>query len=58
MPPKRDQRRVRAEVERDLANNAELRANAQQIVATIREQRPSNTHQVYDPKQREFKVLL
>ena len=56
MPPKRDQRRAR--VERDIVNNAELRANAQEILTTIRQERPENTHQVYDPKQREFKVLI
>ena len=53
--PKRDQqRRERADI--TITNNAELRANAQQILETIREQRPENTHQVYDPKQKEFKV--
>jgi hypothetical protein len=56
MAPKRDQRRAR--IERDVANNAQLRANAQQVLSTIRQQRPDNTHRAYEPKQREFKVLL
>lgn len=55
MPPKRDQRRAR--VERDIVNNAELRANAQQILAVIREERPVNTNQSYDPKQEELKAF-
>ncbi|KAF2265162.1 hypothetical protein CC78DRAFT_579568 [Lojkania enalia] len=32
-----------------------LRTNTQHVLATIRQQRPQNTHQVYNPKQREFK---
>jgi hypothetical protein len=56
MPPKRDLRRAR--VERDIINGAELRANAQQVLTTVQQERPENTHQVYDLKQKEFKVLL
>ncbi|KAF1974377.1 hypothetical protein BU23DRAFT_115896 [Bimuria novae-zelandiae CBS 107.79] len=59
MPPKRNLRRARVErvesIERDVINNAELQANAQQLVAMLREQRPENTNQVYLPKQAEFK---
>ena len=49
---------TRARVELDITNNAELRANVQQVLATIRQQRPENTTQVYDPKQKEFKVAI
>jgi len=38
------------------ANNAELRANAHDVLATIRTSRPKNTSRAYEPKQREFKV--
>ena len=44
----------RAEI--NAANNAELRASAQDVVSTIRTFRPKNTSRNYDPKQREFKV--
>jgi len=44
----------RAEI--NAANNAELRANAQDILATIQTSRPKNTSRAYEPKQREFKV--
>jgi hypothetical protein len=44
------------EMEVDITNQAELRANAHSILATIRQQRPENTQQVYAPKQREWKV--
>ena len=41
-------------VERNVVNNAELRANAQHIVSIIHTARPENTSSSYDPKQREF----
>src|ERR1700761_7638929 len=43
-------------IERDIVNNAELRANAQSILSIIHAARPMNTHQVYQPKQKEFQV--
>jgi len=43
-------------VEINVANNAELRANAQSILALTRAERPKNTSQAYEPKQKEFKV--
>jgi hypothetical protein len=46
--------RRRAEI--NIVNNAELRANAQNILTTIRESRPKNTCEAYEPKQKEFKV--
>jgi hypothetical protein len=45
-----------AHAERNIANNAELRANAQNILTFIRASRPKNTSLVYQPKQEEFKV--
>jgi hypothetical protein len=48
--------RVKLNVSVDVANNAELRANAQQVLASTRAARPRNTNLAYDPKQREFKV--
>lgn len=54
-PPQRYQRYQRADI--NIANKAELRANAHHVLATIREQRPENTRQVYAPKQKEFKVF-
>jgi hypothetical protein len=44
----------RAEI--NIANNAELRANAQYMLTMIRESRPKNTVLAYQPKQQEFKV--
>jgi hypothetical protein len=44
----------RAEI--NIANNAELRANAQNILTMIRASRPKNTALAYQPKQHEFKV--
>lgn len=38
----------------DAVNRAELRANAQQVMATIHMERPPNTNKSYLPKQREF----
>jgi len=43
-------------VEINVANNAELRANAQSILALTRAERPKNTSLNYEPKQKEFKV--
>ena len=43
-------------VEINVANNAELRANAQSILALARAKRPKNTSLNYKPKQKEFKV--
>jgi hypothetical protein len=43
-------------VEIDVANNAELRANAQHVLTPTRAARPKNTSLAYIPKQREFKV--
>ncbi|KAL2140333.1 hypothetical protein VTI28DRAFT_3977 [Corynascus sepedonium] len=40
--------------ERNAANNAEPRANAQNILSMIHEHRPKNTSLAYEPKQREF----
>ena len=42
-------------VEINIANNAELRANAQHVFALMRAARPKNTSSAYDPKQ-EFQV--
>jgi len=47
---------TRRRTEINIANNAELRANAQNILTAIRESRPKNTSGVYEPKQKEFKV--
>jgi hypothetical protein len=43
-------------VEINVANNAELRANAQSILALTRVERPKNTSLAYESKQEEFKV--
>jgi hypothetical protein len=43
-------------VEINIANNAELRANAQNVLALTRAARPKNTALAYEPKQKEFKV--
>ena len=43
-------------LEIDIANNAELRANAQHVLAFTRDARPRNTTVAYEPKQREFQV--
>ncbi|KAL2193260.1 hypothetical protein P885DRAFT_81341, partial [Corynascus similis CBS 632.67] len=42
-------------VERYAANNAELRANARNILTMIHECRPKNTVSSYEPKQEEFR---
>jgi hypothetical protein len=60
---KRNERRSRAADQRDraeinIANNAELRANAQYILTMIRASRPKNTALAYRPKQKEFKVCV
>jgi hypothetical protein len=49
-------RTVRLNVAVDITNNAELRANAQQILVSTRAARPKNTTLAYTPKQSEFKV--
>ena len=41
-------------VERNAVNNAELRANAQNVLSMIHEYRPKNTSLAYEPKQAEF----
>jgi hypothetical protein len=59
MAPSRSQRHQRRHQQRtdiNVVNNAELRANAQSILAFIRASRPRNTSLVYSPKQEEFKV--
>ena len=43
-----------ARPERVIVNNAELRANAQNILTMIKAARPKNTSSVYEPKQEEF----
>jgi hypothetical protein len=43
-------------VEINIANNAELRANAQHVLTLTRAARPKNTSLAYELKQREFKV--
>ena len=43
-------------VEINVANNAELRANAQSILTLTRAERPKNTSLNYELKQKEFKV--
>jgi len=53
-PTRASSTRHRSEI--NIANNAELRANSQSILATIRESRPKNTTGAYKPKQKEFKV--
>jgi hypothetical protein len=51
-----EQQRRPAEI--NAANNAEFRANAQDVISAINESMPKNTSRNYDPKQREFKVRL
>jgi hypothetical protein len=48
--------RSRSRAEINITNNAELLANTQNILSVIRESRPQNTLDVYEPKQQEFKV--
>lgn len=50
--------KCRNRTEINIANNAELRANAQHVLTTIRASRPKNTVLGYQPKQEEFKVDL
>ncbi|OCK76549.1 hypothetical protein K432DRAFT_408087 [Lepidopterella palustris CBS 459.81] len=47
----------RSRLEINAANNAELRANAQDVLAFTRAARPKNTTLAYDLKQREFKAF-
>ena len=42
-------------VDRAVVNNAELRANSQNILSMIRSARPKNTASAYEPKQEEFR---
>jgi hypothetical protein len=42
----------------NIVNNAELRANAQRVQASIQASQPKNTSLMYNPKQEEFKVGL
>ena len=44
-------------VEINMANNAELRANAQHVFAFMCTTRPKNMFLTYNPKQKEFKVI-
>ena len=44
-------------VELDARNNAELRANAQNVLTMIQGTRPKNTAAAYEPKQKEFQVF-
>jgi len=41
--------------ERAIVNNAELRANAQNILTMLKAARPKNTSSAYEPKQEEFR---
>ena len=41
----------------NIANNAELRANVQYVLTLTRAARPKNMFLMYDPKQKEFKVI-
>jgi hypothetical protein len=56
MAPSWRQRHSRTEI--NIVNNAELRANAQRVQASIQASQPKNTSLMYDPKQEEFKVGL
>ena len=42
-------------LELNAANNAELRANAQNILSIIHDARPKTTSDAYEPKQEEFR---
>jgi hypothetical protein len=48
--------RIKLNIAIDIANNAELRANAQEILALTRATRPKNTTLSYTAKQKEFQV--
>jgi hypothetical protein len=50
--------RVTINVSIDVANNAELRANAQYVLESTRAVRPKNTARNYQPKQVEFQVRV
>lgn len=47
--------RLQRRPERAIVNNAELRANAQNILTMIKAARPKNTSSAYEPKQEEFR---
>ena len=44
-------------IEINIANNAKLRANAQHVLTLIYTTRPKNISLMYNPKQKEFKVI-
>jgi hypothetical protein len=48
--------RIRLNIAIDIANDAELRANAQDVYASTRAARPKNTNKAYNSKQKEFQV--
>jgi hypothetical protein len=50
--------RLKINVGIDIANNVELRANAQHILTETRAARPKNTTLAYKPKQQEFQVYI
>lgn len=47
---------TRARMQINAANNAELRANALNILNLTRAERPKGTSLAYEPKQKEFQV--
>jgi hypothetical protein len=49
--------RLKINIRVDIANNAELRANAQHVLASTRAARPKNTARNYEPKQEEFRAF-
>jgi hypothetical protein len=52
----RGRMRLKINVNVDVANHAELHANAQHVLTSTRATRPKNTTLSYEPKQREFQV--
>jgi hypothetical protein len=58
MPPSRSKRQHRRYscTEINIVNNAELRANTQNILTFIQALKPKNASLAYSPKQKEFKV--
>jgi hypothetical protein len=54
----RSRSRVTINVSIDVANNAELRTNAQYVLESTRAARPTNTVRNYKPKQAEFHVRI
>jgi uncharacterized protein YciI len=49
--------RLKINIGVDILNNAELRANAQHVLASTRAARPKNTTRAYEPKQIEFQAF-